>query len=262
MKRFLQELCGVASIVACYFLMPSDSGEIAFAIAPALATGLKIGGTILANKLFNKGSSGAIRSVSQSPFDSNLIQGFLPPSLRQGQVGGILQGGVQGIGDLIRNPGGLNPNVAQAILPSLSRTSENIATNFRGIGANQAGAAARGNLPVSIKNALSASLDVAQERAQRGARRSALTDSEELRRKDLSQVFQLLNTILQFTQSGRGGAITGIQASEGLNQQNFAANLASIGSILSGVGNSPRTGSSGVPSIGAFAPLPSNQFTP
>ncbi len=109
-----------------------------------------------------------LRRLSKAPFESFDLQKFLPPSLRFGNTGEFLRSGIQGIGDLIQNPGGLSPNVLDAIRPFLAQESENIATNFRGTRANQAGAAARSNLPVSIKNALASSLDVSEERAQRG----------------------------------------------------------------------------------------------
>ena len=180
-------------------------------------------------------------SSRRRPEGPSLIQSFLPPSLRIRQTGPILQAGIQGIGDLIRNPGGLNPNVADAVRGRLAQESENIATNFRGIGANQRGAAARSNLPVSIKNALESALGVSQERAQRSARRGALADSEQLRRQDLQKTFDILNSILQFTSSGRSGAITGIEGASRLDQQNSASNMAFLGSLLSGLGSSGRS---------------------
>ena len=107
-----------------------------------------------------------------------------------------LAGGLQGLGELLQNPGGLSPNISQAIAPRLAMESEAIGANFRGIREEQAGAAARGNLPVSIKNALASALNVSQERAQRDARRGAMTESEALRRQDTSQVLDLLALLL------------------------------------------------------------------
>lgn len=173
-----------------------------------------------------------LRRTSTAPFESFRIQRFLPPSLRLGKTGEILRGGIEGIGDLIRRPGGLSPTVSEAILPRLALESENIAQQFRGVRAEQAGRAARTNLPVSIRNALASALDVAQERAQRGTRREALAESERLRRADVGQTFGILDAILQFLQSGRGGAIRGLGQAAQSEAQRQAGTQALIGSIL------------------------------
>lgn len=149
----------------------------------------------------------------------------MPPALQWGNVGPDVTRGIQNIGQLLQNPGGLSPNVADAINPRLAAESQNIAANFRGIGSNQAGAAARGNLPTSIKAALSSALDIAQERAQRGARGEALQQSETLRRQDMSQVYDLLNSILGFLSSARGSAAQTLGTVSAAQSQNQAANL-------------------------------------
>ena len=182
------------------------------------------------------GAERALRNFSTAGFGSDEIQNFLPLSLRAGFTEPILAQGIQGIGDLIRNPGGLSPNIADAIRARLAVESEGIAGNFRGIRANQAGAAARQNIPVSIRAALESALDVAQSRAQRGARRGALQDSDQLQRSDLDQTFKILDAILQFTSSGRGQAIQGLGASAGASAQRRASNLTFAGDILSELG--------------------------
>ncbi len=79
------------------------------------------------SKLFGESkSSKDLRRLANAPFESGTLQKFLPPSLRIGETGDILQSGVQGIGELIRNPGGLSPNVLDAIRPFLAQESENI----------------------------------------------------------------------------------------------------------------------------------------
>jgi hypothetical protein len=171
--------------------------------------------------------------VSTAPFESDFLQGALPPSLRLGATGDMLGAGVQGIGDLLRNPGGLSPNVADAIKARLAVTSEGIARDFRGIRSQQAGAGARGNVPISIRTALDSALNVAQERAQRGARRGALMDSETLRRQNLSQVYALLDAILQFQSSARGQGIAGLGAAANLANLRAAGKQAFVGSVLS-----------------------------
>lgn len=192
---------------------------------------LKTGvGTLLGSVLNKQQVPG--KDLSRAPFESGDLQRYLPAELRVGNTGPMIGAGVQGIGELLRNPGGLAPNVAEAINPRLAAESFNIAQNFRGIQSNQAGAAARGNLPVSLKGALSSALDVAQERAQRGARSEALTQSETLRRSDLEQVFNILNAILQFQQAGRGTATAGIGAGTALQSQQNAATMALLSSLL------------------------------
>lgn len=186
------------------------------------------------------GQPGAFKELERlanANFEDHRLQKYLPPSLRFGQTGDILKSGIAGIGNLIRNPGQLSPTVESAIRPRLAAESENIAGNFRGIQANQAGRAARTNLPVSIKSSLASALDVAQSRAQRGARREALTDSDKLRRADLGQTFNILQAIMQFLNSGRGfagGALQGVGQEE---QNRSAATMAMIGSLASSAGS-------------------------
>jgi hypothetical protein len=182
---------------------------------------------------FETESEKRLRRQSTAQFGNFLNQRFLPPSLREDQTGGFLQSGVQQIGDLIRNPGGLSSTVSSAIAPRLATESEGIARDFRGIRQNQTGAAARSNLPVSIKASLESALDVAQSRAQRGARRAALSESEELRRSDLNKTFAILDSILQFMSSGKGQAIQGLGTGAQIAQQRNAATQRFIGSLLS-----------------------------
>lgn len=177
-----------------------------------------------------------INDLAKSFYEQKPLQRYLPPELRQDKIGPFMSAGVQGLGSLLQNPGGLSPNVSEAILPRLSAESQSIAQNFRGIQSNQSGAAARGNLPTSIKAALQQALDVAQERAQRGARGQALTDSESLRREDLSNVYKLLDTILQFMSSGRGQAIPGLGMTAQMTNQRRASNMQFISDIIGSFG--------------------------
>ena len=179
-----------------------------------------------------------LEDLSKAYYGGSLIQRFLPPALRHNVTGPILQGGVEQIGQLIRNPGGLSGSVSEAILPRLASESESIAQNYRGLQQEQAGAAARGNAPVSIKNALASALGIGEERAQREARRGALSESEQLRRTDVEQTYKLLDAILQFISSGRGQGVQGLAAASGVGQARQASNkqLFSdiIGSVLGG----------------------------
>ena len=198
---------------------------------------VQLGLNFASNKLLNKKTSEEKRltQYSTAPYASSEIQGFLPPALQENFTGPITLQGLMAIAELLRNPGGMRSGVADAIRPRLAQESATIAQNYRGIQSNQAGAAARGNLPVSIKSALQSALDVAQERAQRGARQTALSESESLRREDIGQTYKLLDTLLQFTSSGRGQAIPGLQAAAQMAGNRQAAQQASYGTILSNV---------------------------
>lgn len=200
-----------------------------------------LAGAYSASKQSGGGVSAAKLRELTAPFGSSKIQKFLPLQLRTGAKGGmldqLLNSGIGGILELLKRPGGLSGKVSEAILPRLAMESETIGQNFRGIRSNQAGAAARGNVPVSIRTALESALDVAQERAQRGARRDALVDSEQLRRQDLSQTFDILNAVLSFISSGRGQAGPAIQASAQAASQNQAANLAFLGTLATAFSN-------------------------
>lgn len=187
-----------------------------------------------------------------APFGSKKIQKFLPWQLRDDQVNPTLDMGFAGIADLIRRPGSLSPTVSEAIAPRLAIESQNIAQNFRNIGSQQAGAASRGNVPVSIRTALQSALDVAQERAQRSSRMEALTQSDQLRREDLGKTFQILDAILGFLNSGRGIAGQAIQGAVNVRETNTAATLGMYGSLLntlasSGVFNKQPAPAGGTP---------------
>src|SRR3990167_6212336 len=90
----------------------------------------------------------AVRKFSTAPYSSGTIQGFLPPALQDRLTGPMLTSGMGGIAELLRNPGGLSPTVADAIRPRLAAESQSIAENYRGIGSNWAGMAARTNAPI------------------------------------------------------------------------------------------------------------------
>lgn len=184
------------------------------------------------------GGGGQESPFGGDPFGSRKNQDLLPKALRKSTTGPMLQDWIGQLGDLLKNPGGLSPTVSAAILPRLAMESESIAQNFRGIGENQAGAAARGNAPVSIKNALSAALDIAQERAQRQARMGALAESAALRREDIGQGFNLLDAIRNFlaTQKGLETSVYGTRVQDSASRQ--AANTQMLGSLLSGLASS------------------------
>jgi hypothetical protein len=204
-------------------------------------------GSVL-NPIFG-GASGAeqnLSDIAQSSLYSGNIQKFLPLSLRRASIDPFLSQGMAGIGNLLAHPGSLSPTVADAIRPQQANEAQSIAQNFRGLQSNQAGAAARGNLPVSIKDALASALNVAQERAMRESRMQALTQSGQLQRSDLEQIYKILDAILQFTSSGRGQAIQGLGAAAGLagqrQQSRETSGMQLIGSILGGMGGGGGAG--------------------
>jgi hypothetical protein len=165
---------------------------------------------------------------------------YLPPELRSGVSGPLIGQGLHGIGELIRNPAGLGSNINEAIQPRLGAEMRTIGQNFSGLRSEQAGAAARGNLPVSIKGALQKALNTNQMRAEGEARGNAIMESDQLRRGDLGQTYQLLDTILQFMSSGQGQGMAGVNAANSMRsmgqQQGNAANTALIGSLLQAYG--------------------------
>lgn len=220
-----------------FFKLPFEGGS------PGLWSQINDPGNIFG---FNPGQSEQLLlELAKAGFTSSTIQNFLPPSLRSGATGEFLGAGIQGIGDLIRNPGGLSPTVADAIRPRLAAESERIAQNFRGIGQNQAGAAARGNVPVSIRSALSSALDVAQSRSQRGARREALSESEVLRREDLNKTLEILNIINQFITGRLGPSLAGAGQGAQADAARSAGLAAGGGKLIGGLfggGGAPAGG--------------------
>lgn len=183
------------------------------------------------------GSERRLREAATAPYGSDLIQGFLPGPLRAQLTDPIIQSGIMRLGQLISQPGRLAPGVSEGILPRLAAESENIAGQYRGLMSQQSGALSRANAPLSIRTALESALNTAQERAQRGARREALTDSDLLARQDIGQIYPLLNSMLQFTSSGRGQAIPGLAQSANLAQNRNASNIGAIGTLLSTLAN-------------------------
>lgn len=170
--------------------------------------------------------------------DYDAMGRYLPPELRG--AGPAIGEGLQGIGELIRNPTGLGSNLESAIQGRLGTEMRSIGQNFNNLRSEQAGAAARGNLPVSIKGALQKALNTNQQRAEGQARGQAITESDQLRRSDLDQTYRLLDTILQFISSGRGQGMAGVNAANAMRaqgqQQSNASNTALIGSLLQAYG--------------------------
>ena len=174
--------------------------------------------------------------MATAPYLNKTLQNTLPPWLRDINTGSMLSTGMQGIAELLMNPGGVSSKLQEAIKERLGSERSNISQNYAGLQSEQAGAAARGNMPVQIKDALARALETNQRRAQGDATRGAIAESEELRRTDVAQTYQLLDTILQYMSSAKGQGIQGLQAAGNIDQTNNAANMALIASLAQGIG--------------------------
>lgn len=175
---------------------------------------------------------GSVKSLAGAHWDSERIQRYLPEVLRSMNVNPALFAGLRGITGLLERPGSLSPTTADAIRPQLAQESQQIAQNFRNMGANQAGAAARQNLPVSIRAALDQALDVEHARAQRGAQQGALAQSAQLQRQDLENFYRLLEQMANFGVQSRGQGIQGLAASQGADANKQGAAMSTIGSLM------------------------------
>jgi len=188
----------------------------------------------------------ALQDIGSARFDNPEIQSpFLPRALQTQNINPYLVQGMQNLGGLIQNPGGTSEWLQGNIASRLGAEKQNIAQSMAGTRSEVSGSAARSNTPVSLKNALSSALDTAQARANRQAEQQAVSESEQLRRQDIPQTFNLLDTILQYVSSGRGQAVQGLKGagqldlqSRGMQQQQTAGVMAGLGSLagsLSGV---------------------------
>lgn len=221
--------------------------------------GMAIGaGLGLLGGIAGKGKKPKAGFTDDSFYDKD-IQRFLPTALRAPQIDPVLNRGFAGIADLIANPGRLSPNVAQSIAPRLAIESSRIANDFSGMRQNQAGQLARGNAPVSIKSALETMLARQEGAAQGDLRRTALMDSEQLRRADMAQVYDILGAI-QGQVNPRLGVAGPLQGQMmAITQQNAAANQAMYADILGSLGRAgfggtkPGQGNANIPGGG---PMP------
>ena len=152
-------------------------------------------------------------------------------------------------------------SIASAIAPRVAMQSEQLGRNFQNIGQQQAGAAARTNAPVSIKNALASALDVAQARGQRDITREAMTDSEQLRRQDLEQTYKVLQMVLDYINSGRGLATQSANINAQMANQNKGAMIGAGGQLLGGLASGMNSGT-GNPTSSPVTTGPSNYWEP
>lgn len=188
-----------------------------------------------------RNAANRLTKASLAPYESGSIQRFLPPELRMGATGPIIGQGMEGIGNLIRNPGMLSSTVGASAAPEVAAASQDLASQYRDEGTNQAGAAGANNLPSSIKALLQAALGAKQAGAQRGVLTKGLGATDQAKRAGLEHTYKLLDTILQFISSGRGQTVPGLVGAA--EQQGEAARLkqaastAAIGSLLQSYGS-------------------------
>jgi hypothetical protein len=184
------------------------------------------------------GKTGAekdLQALSKAYYGGSLLQRMLPVALRTKTTDPMLAKGMENISNLLNNPGGLSPTVSDAIRPQLAMESQSIGQNFQNLQQQNAGNAARGNAPVSIKNALASALDVGQERSQRETRLNALMQSGKLQRQDAEQVYKLLDIILQFMSSGRGQGIQGMASASQVGQKRQADQMSFVSDMIGGM---------------------------
>jgi hypothetical protein len=189
-------------------------------------------------------------------FEGPALQNFLPEALRVRNINPFLDAGINNLSQLLLNPGGINPLLGQSTEERIQSETGLVNQNFENIKAEQAGQAARTNVPVSLKGALSKALDTAQARASREVTQNAVAESEDLRRGDVGQTFNLLDTILNFVSSGRGQAVGGLGAAGQLNLQAQNAQAQQNAALSAGIGSLAQSLSSGFGNNNTVSPGP------
>ena len=145
-----------------------------------------------------------------------------------------LRGG-ENLQQLFRNPGSVGPGISGAIAPLVSAESDRIQRT----GANQlsqaAGTMARTGVGGGMYAALEAAMNRANSRDIAGARRSAVAQSEGLRRQDLGTLLQTLQYIQDTTMQGRnvrqGAQAQSLQQTQ-QKQQQQASTYATYAALL------------------------------
>lgn len=186
------------------------------------------------------GDTGGLRNMATADWNSPDIQRYLPDVLRNANINPALFGGMAGISNLLRNPGSLSPTVADAVRPQVAQESQQIAQNFRNMGMQQAGTAARSGMPVSLQGALNSALDIAHARAQRGAQQGALGQSAQLQRSDLDNFFKLLDMMHTYGSTGRGQAIQAYGGASGDDAKKQAAKMAMMAAMIGAFASNSR----------------------
>ena len=178
------------------------------------------------------------------PFESKGIQNFLPEWLRtyggkNPKFSSGMQSGTENLADLFRNPGGLGSNIASAIAPRVAMESEAINRNTQGQLSQAQGAMARSGSGGGFAQALAASIQQAGARQQADTTRTAMSESAQLRRQDLSRLMETYRMLLEFTNAGRQ-TLAGQQQ---IRQQTLAGSREGaqaagnmIGNIVSSIG--------------------------
>jgi hypothetical protein len=263
----MKKLLGMLAVAVPYLLLqrvlPDGDGTVVYAIA---ALGALIGPvTGRLQQGFDKPASGPeqedLVKLLSSPFESFQIQKLLPPSLRSffpakrgkrsktgienANITPALTAGIQNIGRLAAQPGTLSPEIAAALQARFSQASQGLASGSQNNLQQLLNRLAAGNASSSAVNTAGAAGLVSQERGQRGLRGQGLSQTDQLQRADSQQVFNLLDTLLQFISSGRGQNVQGLAGAgqlavgqQAITNQQQAAQIASLGSALSSIGQS------------------------
>lgn len=182
-------------------------------------------------------------------FEARSTQKFLPDFLRTAtgkrgerptEFGRSLSQSLGLLSQLFTNPGGINPELSQAIAPLLALQSQSIARQSEAELASAQGSLARAGLGSSgIKGALEAAIQRAGNRDIASTRMQAILQSEQLRRDDLARAEEMMRFLADFglqaknVKAGKKAQAASRDASrEQASAQKTAATVATIGSIV------------------------------
>lgn len=178
------------------------------------------------------GPFGKSGKPTQLGFLSNRA-GILPERFL-GPIGRGLQAGSLSLEQFFKNPGGINPQLSQAIAPLLALNSESIQRQTGASLAQAQGGLARSGLGSSgIKGALEAAIERAGTRDIATARQQAILQSEQLRRSDLETILETM-----MFQAGQVGGKKAQQRQIAADSRNARrqASSGNLSGIISGIG--------------------------
>jgi len=196
------------------------------------------------------------------PFNSGAIQALLPASLKFGPIpkgmpgwkarsspyepGNIepfINSGVRQLGLLSAFPGVLNPQVAPALKAGTAMQSTQAAQNDTAQAQRVMNRLASTGGSQGANPLATAAMNLSADASQRGVRGAALSQTDQLKRSDTQQTYNLLDAVLKFISSGRGQSVAGLQGAaqlaqsqKAIQQQYQASQLAMLGSGLSSFG--------------------------
>lgn len=129
--------------------------------------------------------------------DSKQTQWFKTP------LGNALYKGADNLAALFANPGGMSPGISAAINPQLTSETSRIQRQTGNQMSAAAGSMARSGIGGGIAEALQRAIERAGQRDIAGSKRNLMTQSEQLRRQDLSTMMDYLRFITDATLQGR-----------------------------------------------------------